>query len=227
MFPMRVYLYLFAPFVFLSFYTFTRQKNILYTHQSFSIVIYISHTTVGKSTSQLFSITSYLFFLIAVFTLYKRKKKKDTRRYVFFFISFFLSVVFLKKRKKIILIILTVSFYHRIMLHHAYLRYILFSMFLRFCKHDKTDHRSRSISFIVSFRKKGYLFLYNFSCTFNPFSGRSHIICAQNFYSLLNAFLKGVKVEQDKLEKLVACSSKILLRRISRTDQHFELKCFI
>lgn len=100
MFPMRVYLYLFAPFVFLSFYTFTRQKNILYTHQSFSIVIYISHTTVGKSTSQLFSITSYLFFLIAVFTLYKRKKKKDTRRYVFFFRIFFPLCGFSEKKKK-------------------------------------------------------------------------------------------------------------------------------
>lgn len=156
---------------------YTLEKHIVHTSVIFDCNIYITHDGWKEHLSAVFN--NIVLVLSYQFLHYIKGKKKRTRvDMFFFFVSFFLSVVFLKKRKKIILIILTVSFYHRIMLHHAYLRYILFSMFLRFCKHDKTDHRSRSISFIVSFRKKGYLFLYNFSCTFNPFSGRSHIICA-------------------------------------------------
>lgn len=54
-----------------------------------------------------------------------------------------------------------------------------------------------------------------------------HILFVRRIFIRIERILKGVKVEQDKLEKLVACSSKILLREISRMDQHFELKCFI
>lgn len=104
------------------------------THQSFSIVIYISHTTVGKSTSQLFSITSYLFFLIAVLHQKEKKEKKGHTQICFFFVSFFLSVIL----KKTILIVLTVSFCHRLLCitHLA----MLSLRFLRFCKRDKTGH---------------------------------------------------------------------------------------
>lgn len=164
---MRVYLYLFAPFFPYAFTTRSHISSTYYTHQAFQLYyIYWSHKTVGKSTSQLFSIISYLFLLIEL-SHYKRTRITISRIFFPLCLASFA---------------LTISFVHR-----ACITYFCITFYIPKILYIRWSSSSIKIINFIAFFSEGFSFV-QFTYILSSFRRLSRILRCVGFLYLLRTY---------------------------------------